>query len=179
MNFKKVEVTGATKEEALAKAPFEIMGDATQAYKTWRKKQVNGVTENDKKQFMVDYLEKKSKAVAGVGFVITEESAVADTRERPYKVTDVKNEQGARKYATIYQLVDAETGVVLAETNETKAKAKELGKELYTDKDFRGNLKCLYTKQVIDGEPVAFTMEYAPSKNSRVGSYICFGIVRD
>lgn len=179
MNFKKVEVTGVTKEEALAKAPFEIMGDATQAYKTWRKKQLNGVTEADKKQFMLDYLEKKSKAVAGVGFAITDESAIADTRERPYRVIDVKNEHGARKYVTVYQIVDAETGVVLAETNETKAKAKELAKELYTEKGFRGNTKCHYTKQVLDGEPIAFTTEYAPSKNSRVGSYTCFGIVRD
>ena len=84
MNFKRMEVTGATKEEALAKAPFSIMGDATQAYKAFRKKQVNGVTDADKKQFMLDYLAKKSKNVAGVGFSITEESAVADTRERPY-----------------------------------------------------------------------------------------------
>ena len=110
MNFKKVEVTGATKEEALEKAPFEIMGDATQAYKTWRKKQLNGVTEADKKQFMLDYLDKKSKSVAGVGFVITEESAIADTRERPYRVLDVKNEKGARKYVTVYQIIDTETG---------------------------------------------------------------------
>ena len=32
MNFKRMEVTGATKDEALAKAPFDIMGDAIQAY---------------------------------------------------------------------------------------------------------------------------------------------------
>ena len=48
MNFKRMEVTGATKDEALAKAPFDIMGDATQAYKIWKKKQVNGVTDADK-----------------------------------------------------------------------------------------------------------------------------------
>ena len=29
MNFKRMEVTGATKDEALAKAPFDIMGDST------------------------------------------------------------------------------------------------------------------------------------------------------
>ena len=96
MNFKRMEVVGATKEEALAKAPFDIMGDATQAYKMFRKKQVNGITDADKKQFMLDYLAKKSKNVAGVGFVITEEAAVADTRERPYRLDDVKNELGAR-----------------------------------------------------------------------------------
>lgn len=178
MNFKRMEVNGATREEALAKAPFDIMGDATQAYKIWRKKQVNGVTDSDKKQFMLDYLSKKSKNCAGVGFSITLESAVADTRERPYRIDDVKNEKGTRKYKTVYQIIDRATGTVLAETSETKAKAKEIAKALYTEKGFKGNLICTYTKQVLDGEPTAFTVEYAPSKSSRIGSYLVFGIER-
>lgn len=178
MNFKRMEVVGTTKEEALAKAPFDIMGDATQAYKIWLKKQVNGVTDADKKQFMLDYLAKKSKNVAGVGFVITQEAAVADTRERPYRIDDVKNEQGARKYKTTYQLIDASTGAVIAETDETKAKAKEIAKSLYADTGFKGNLICTYTKQVVDGEPIAFKATYTPSKSSRVGTYLVFGIER-
>lgn len=178
MNFKRMEVNGATKEEALAKAPFDIMGDATQAYKIWRKKQVNGVTDADKKEFMLEYLAKKSKNCAGVGFSITIESAVADTRERPYKIEDVKNDKGARKYKTIYQIVDKASGKVLAQTDETKAKAKEIAKALYTDKGFKGDLICTYTKQVVDGEPTAFTATYTPSKSSRVGSYLVFGIER-
>ena len=179
MNFKKMEVNGATKEEALAKAPLDIMGDATQAYKNWRKKQVNGVTESDKKQFMLDYLNKKSKNLAGAGFSITIEPAVADTRERPYRIDDVKNKKGARKYKTVYQIIDRATGSVLVETSETKAKAKELAKSLYTDKGFKGNLICTYTKQVVDGESTAFTVDYAPSKSSRVGNYVVFGVTRD
>lgn len=178
MNFKRMEVTGATRKEALAKAPFEVMGDATQAFKMFKKKQVNGITDADIKQFMLDYLAKKSKNVAGVGFVITEEAAVADTRERPYHIKDVKNEQGAREYKKIYQLIDDETGQVLAETDETKAKAKELAKALYTEKGFKGNLTCTYTKQVVKGEPVAFRASYTPSKSSRVGTYLVFGIER-
>ena len=178
MNFKRMEVNGATKEEALAKAPFDIMGDATQAYKIWRKKQVNGVTDADKKEFMLEYLAKKSKNCAGVGFSITIESAVADTRERPYKIEDVKNDKGARKYKTIYQIIDKATGAVIAQTDETKAKAKEIAKTLYTDKGFKGDLICTYTKQVVDGEPTAFTATYTPSKSSRVGSYLVFGIER-
>ena len=178
MNFKRMEVNGATKEEALAKAPFDIMGDATQAYKIWRKKQVNGVTDADKKEFMLEYLAKKSKNCAGVGFSITIESAVADTRERPYKIEDVKNDKGARKYKTIYQIIDKATGAVIAQTDETKAKAKEIAKALYTDKGFKGDLICNYTKQVVDGEPTAFTATYTPSKSSRVGSYLVFGIER-
>jgi hypothetical protein len=178
MNFKRMEVSGATKEEALAKAPFDIMGDATQAYKIWRKKQEKGVTDSDKKQFMLDYLAKKSKNCAGVGFSITLESAIADTRERPYAIHDVRNEKGTRHYKTVYQIIDRATGSVLAETSETKAKAKELAKALYTEKGFKGNLICTYTKQVVDGEPTAFTVEYAPSKSSRIGNYLVFGVER-
>lgn len=178
MNFKRMEVVGATKEEALAKAPFDIMGDATQAYKIWKKKQVNAITDADKKQFMLDYLAKKSKMVPGVGFAITLEAAVADTRERPWRIDDNKNEQGARHYKTTYQLIDAESGAVVAETNETKAKAKEIAKSLYADKGFKGNLVCVYTKQVVNGEPIAFKAFYTPSKSSRMGTYLVFGVER-
>ena len=177
MNFKRMEVTGATKDEALAKAPFDIMGDATQAYKIWKKKQVNGVTDADKKQFMLDYLSKKSKNVVGVGFSITLESAVADSRERPYSIHDKKNESGARKYKTTYQLIDKKSGSVIAETSETKAKAKEIAKSLYTDKGYKGDIVCTYTKQVLEGEPIAFEVEYTPSKSAKKGTYLCFGIV--
>ena len=177
MNFKRMEVTGATKEEALAKAPFDIMGDATQAYKMFRKKQVNGVTDADKKQFMLDYLAKKSKNVAGVGFVITEEPAVADTRERPYRIEDVKNEEGTRKYKTVYQIYDDATNAVIAEAEGTKAKAKEVAKELYRN-GFKGNLTATYTKKVIEGQPIAFRATYTPSKNTKTGVYVVFGIER-
>lgn len=174
MNFKRMEVTGATRDEALAKAPFAIMGDATTAFKLWKKKQTNGITEADIKQFELDYLAKKSKNVSGVGFYITEEAAVADTRERPYRIAD-GNKSGARKYETTYQIIDNATGSVIAETSETKAKAKELTKALYTDKGFKGDITCIYTKQVKVGEAVAFTASYTPSKSSRVGTYRVFG----
>lgn len=176
-NFKRMEVTGATKEEALAKAPFDIMGDATQAFKIWKKKQVNGITEADKRQFELDYLAKRSKNIDGAGFYIVEEAAVADTREHPYRVNDVKG-TGAREYKKIYQLIDKATGRVIAETNETKAKAKEIAKALYTEKGFKGDLVCTYTKQVVNGEPIAFTVSYTPSKSSRIGTYHVFGFER-
>ena len=47
LNFKKLEVVGATKEEALAKAPFHIMKDATQKFKNWKKAQTQGITDKD------------------------------------------------------------------------------------------------------------------------------------
>lgn len=176
INFKKLEVTGATKEEALKKAPFEIMGDATQAYKTWKKSQTGAITETNKTQFMLDYLTKKSKNIPGVGFSITLESAVVDSRERPYSIEDVRNASGARKYKTTYQLRDKETGAVVAQTDETKAKAKDIARDLYINKGYKGDLICTYTKQVVNGEPTAFKVTYTPSKNTRIGSYLVFGI---
>lgn len=173
--FLVLEVTGLTKKEALGKAPIAIMGDATQAYKNWLKKQENGVTEASKKQFYLDYLQKKSKNVPGVGYSITVESAVEDTKQRPYKITDVKNEQGKRKYQTIYQIINKNTGEIMGSVDSTKAKAKEKVKEIYK-KGFRGSVVVKYTKQVVGGEPIAFTADYAPSKSSHVGTYIVFGV---
>lgn len=184
LNFEKMEVMGTTKDEALSKAPFGIMGDATQAYKNWLKKQVNGVIEADKTQFMLDYLTKKSKNCPGAGFYITLESAVADTRERPYTKYDVKNEQGTRKWTTVFQIYEnlgtkdhPKRGELLVEAaGNTKSDASNKAKELYTKLSLRKNVVCYYTKQVTEGEPIAFTMEYTPSKSARVGRYLVFGI---
>lgn len=176
MNFEKSEVFGSTKSEALEKAPFNIMGDATQAYKHFKAEHANvAITDKMEKEFMLEYLAKKSKNTPNVGFAITVDAAVANTRERPYKITDVKNEQGKRKYKTTYVLTDKKTHEIVASTQETKAKAKEIAKSLYK-KGFNGELVCTYTKQVAEGEPVAFTVAYAPSKSSNVGKYIVFGI---
>lgn len=174
LNFKSLEVTGATKQEALDKAPFYIQVDATQAYRNWKEKQ-STVTEAGKKQFMLDYLKSKTKNAPGVGCSITIESAVADKKERPYKITDVKNEQGKRKYATVYSLKDRDTGVILAKCDETKAKAKEVAKQLFKD-GYKGRVICTYTKEVTEGEPIAFYADYCPSKSTKQGVYLVFGI---
>lgn len=184
MNFKRVEVSGVTKEAALANAPFGIQGEATQAYRLARKAHVGAWTDADMKQFMLDYLAKKSKNLPGVGFYITVESAVADTRERPYTKHDVKNEQGARKWTTVFQIYEnlgtaekPRRGELLVEAaGNTKSEASNKAKALYTEKGLTKNVVCYYTKQVTSGEPIAFTMEYTPSKSSRVGQYIVFGI---
>lgn len=178
IGIKRLEVLGATKEEALAKAPFFIQGDATQAYRNWKKTMVNGVTDSDVKQFMIDYLAKKSKNAPGVGFSITKEAAVADTRERPYSIEDIKNEQGSRKYKTVYRWVDLETGKTVVEVDTTKADAKNAIKARYTDeKDpYRGNAELIMEKKCIEGQAIVAKAKYTPSKSSRVGTYLVFGI---
>jgi flavin-binding protein dodecin len=176
MSFKKIEIVGTSKEQAIndANLGFSIAGDATQAYKNWMKSRSGAVTDKDVKQFMVDYLQKKVKCASGVGYIITIESAVADTRERPWTITDVKNEQGKRKFQKTYRLVDDATNETLGVNHETKAAAKNLAKQLIAD-GFRGKMTCYISKDVKEGEPVAFKAEYTPSKASKSGRWLVFG----
>ena len=180
MNFKRMEVMGATKNDAMAKAPFNILGDATAAFRNWKEKHPDGYTDSDVKQFMLDYLAgPKSKNTPGNGFSITLESAVTDNRTRPYTITDNQNKNSKHRYKMTYQIVDKNTHAILAETNETKAKAKELVKDLYVNKGYKGDAECIFTKQVIEGEKIAFDCSYTPSKGTRPGRYLVFGIERD
>jgi len=185
VNFRKFEVSGATKAEALQKvadyfalnADGMVKGDATQAYKLAKKKaQEAGKawTASDENAFYNEYLTKK-KAIAGEAYIRTVEAAVADTRERPYKITDVKNEKGKRKFKKFYTLIDKETGAVLKEVDTTKADAKNVAKQLIVD-GFHGKMYCKVTHQVVEGEPLVFEAEYAPSVSAKQGVYVVFGI---
>lgn len=126
INFKKVEIVAESKEAAIEQVEntlFHVNGDATQAYKNWKAKQTQGITERDVKAFMMEYLAKKSKSCPGAGYLITVESAVADTRERPYKIDDVKGD-GKRKFKTFYKWMDKATGTVVCQVDTNKADAK-------------------------------------------------------
>lgn len=174
--FTRIEVTGTTKKEALDKAPFAIMGDATPAYKLWLKKQnIEKLTENDIKDFQLEYLNKKSKLTPGIGYYITKVSAVENSRERPYSIEDVKNELGRRKFKTVYRWIDDATKETVVETDTTKADAKAALKKAYT-KGYKGNATLYILKTVKEGQEIAARAKYTPSKSSRLGEYIVFGV---
>ena len=177
-NFKRVEVKAYTKAEAIdqVKDVFFVQRDATQA---WRKAGEPSPLDKEFKVFCANYLEKHTKNAPGTACMITYRAGAADTRERPYKMNDVVNEKGKRKYVTTYLLKDKSTGEELAKTTENKKKAQELAKKLYIDGGFRGSIICTYTKEVAEGEPVAFTVDYAPSKSSKEGHYIFFGVEKE
>lgn len=177
-NFKRVEVKAFTRAEAVeqVKGTFFVQRDATQA---WKKAGEPSPLDKEFKEFCVTYLTKYTKNAPGTACSITYKAGSADTRERPYKITDVVNEKGKRKYVTTYLLKDKATGKELGKAVGTKQKAKELAKKLYTEGGFRGSIECTYTKEVETGEPLAFTADYAPSKSSKEGQYIFFGIEKD
>ena len=166
MNFKRVEVVAESKKAAIDKSNkelFHVQGDATQAYKIWLSKQVNGVTDRDKKAFMLDYLANKGKNCPGAGYIICVEPAIADTRERPYKINNVKNEDGKRKSkkARVYG---------------TKTDAAKALKTLYKKGEYKGNATCEIHYDIVEGNPVVMTSKYTPSKNTKNGTWIAFGL---
>ena len=177
LNFKKVEVVAESKEVAIAQVEetlFHIQGDATQSFKNWKAKQGGAVTERAIKEFMLDYLAKKSKNCPGAGYIITLDSAVADTRERPYHIEDVKNE-GKRKYKTTYKWIDKDTHTVVCSVDTNKSDAKNAIKEMYKN-GYKGHAECVMTKDVIEGNAVVATSTYTPSKNTKNGTWMVFGI---
>lgn len=174
LNFDKFEVSGASKEEAFINLPFEIDGDATVMYRRFMEEHKDEMNEELEMQFFYDYLAHKSKNAPGVGYFVRIEPAIKNTRERPYHVERITN-SGGRKLGRVYQLIDADTNQILANCDKSKSDAEALAKKLILD-GFKGNIKCLITKQVIEGEPVAFTASYAKSSRAQDGTWIVFGI---
>ena len=178
LNFKKVEVVAESKKAAEAIVEenyFHVNGDATQAYKNWKEKQGGAVTEREVKEFMLEYLMKKTKNCPNAGFLICTDAAVADTRERPYKVENVKGE-GKRKYKTTYVAIDNETNAPIGKWDTNKADALNAIKEMYKSGEYRGSGRLEKVKEVVEGQATVATFEYTPSKNAKNGTWIAFGI---
>lgn len=177
-SFKIVESKAFTKAEALNQVVenngIQVIKDATQAWKNAGKP----ITEKELRKFCAEYLQENTKYAVGIGCSITVEPGVADTRERPYKISDIKNEQGKRKFKTAIQGVDKVTGEVLFTVADTKSAAKEAAKELYTKHGYTGKGYARYVKIVESGETGAFEFEYAPSKSAKQGTYLVFGVER-
>ena len=172
--FKKIELSGYTKQEALENSPLSIIRDATQAWK----KEGSPISEGALNDFCKDYLKKHTKFAPGVGCSITMIPGSPDTRERPYEWSNVVNEKGGRKWKTFIELIDPETNTVLGAIDGTKGDAVKLAKSLYTKKGYKGSVIAKYVKKPVEGEPVAFKVKYAPSKSSKVGKYFVFGVER-
>lgn len=177
-NFKIVETKAFTKAEALNQVVenngIQVIKDATQAWKNAGKP----VTDKELRKFCAEYLQENTKFASGIGCSITVESGVADSRERPYKVNDIKNEQGKRKFKKAIQGINPATGEVLFTVTGTKNEAKEAAKELYTKHGYTGNVYAQYIHIVESGEVGAFEVEYAPSKSAKQGTYLVFGVER-
>ena len=167
--FKKFEVIGVTKDEAMSNSGLNLRVDATQAYKKWAKE--NAVTEDNQKEWMKDYLKKKKFTMPNDGAYIVLQSAVADTRERPYKVDKVKNEARTHSPEKFYVIRDAANNEVGRE--KTSKAAEQAAKEYVSE--FKESVTINYEWVSKEKNSLYATVKYTPSKGSQACKLLVFG----
>ena len=168
--FKKFEVIGKTKDEAISNAaPMNLMVDATQAYKKWAKE--NATNEDNVREWMKDYLKKKKFDKPGIGAYIVLQSPVVDTRERPYKIETVKYEAKTHTPESWYVLRDVTGNEVGRE--KTKKAAEQAVREFITD--YKENVNVYREWAPKEKNSLVMTGTYTPSKGSQPCKLLVFG----
>ena len=93
-----------------------------------------------------------------------------------YPIEDSKNEEGKRKTKRQYKWFDKATKTVICSVDTNKTDAKNAIKELYKTGEYKGDADLVITYDVVEGQAVVATAKYTPSKNTKSGKYIAFGI---
>jgi len=158
---------GYTKEEALASVSttLDVKFDATPSWKTAGQPQGKRL-----EAFAEEHINSKIKGATGIGYSLTVVAGSADTRERPYKVNNVVTD-GQRKFKMVYEGFTPDGKIVL--TKDTKGEAEDAAKAYVTENKVKVRVRI--AKNVSEGQEEAFTVDYVPSKNTQLGSYIFFG----
>ena len=167
--FKKFEVIGTTKDAAIKESGLNLRVDATQAYKKWAKE--NATNEDNVKEWMKEYLKKKKFTMPNDGAYIVLQSAVADSRERPYKVEKPKYDVRTHSPEKFYVLRDA-TGNEVGREKTSKA-AEQAAKEFVAD--YREDVKINYEWVCKEKNSLYATVKYTPSKGAQPCKLLVFG----
>lgn len=187
--MKTIEAQGYSKEKALESTGLDVelkmLKNATQAWK----KAGSPMSSKELGKFLASYI--TSKKAVGAYLVI--DSAVDDTRMRPYNVINEITD-GKRKTTTVYQIKEADLKVKTSKiTNEEgeveevqsaevvnlgavvgkadkKAAAMKTMKELIeaNQRDYAIEI----VKEVTEGKKYAGYGVYTPSKSAKVGKFI-------
>lgn len=167
--FKKFETIGVTKDEAINASGLNLRVDATQSYRKWAKENVTN--EDNVREWMKEYLKKKKLTMPNDGAYIVLQSAVADTRERPYKVDKKKYDARTHSPEKFYVLRDAEGNEVGKE--KTSKAAEQAAKEFVADlkEDVTINIEW----KAKEKNSLYATVKYTPSKGSQPCKLLVFG----
>jgi len=169
--FSKYEVIGTTKDEAKKNVKdLTLMVDATQAYNKWAKENVTN--EDNIKEWMKEYLKKKKFDKAGLGAYIITQSAVLDTRERPYKVNKPKYDARTHTPERFYVGRAQDTNEELF-TEKTSKAAEQAAKEWVTENHVGVNL--VIETRLKEKNALYATVDYVPSKGTVPCKLTAFG----
>ena len=169
--FTKFETIGKTKDEAIKNAtPLNLRVDATQAYKKWAKE--NATNEDNVREWMKDYLNKKKFNMPNDGAYIVLQSAVLDTRERPYKIEKPKYEKRTHSFEKFYVIRDTATGTEIAHEKTSKA-AEQTAKEWTAEN--QESCDIFIEAKVKEKNSLYAKCTYAPSKGAQPAKILAFG----
>lgn len=167
--FKTFEVIGTTKDEAIKNSGLNLRVDATQAYKKWAAE--NAVNADNQKEWMKDYLKKKKFTMPNDGAYIVVQSAVVDSRERPYKLETIKYEAKTHTPESFYVLRDALGNEVGREKN--KKAAEQAAREYITD--FKESVNIYREWAPKEKNSLVVKGTYQPSKGTQPCKILVFG----
>ncbi len=170
--FRKLEVVGTTKDEAIENAPFKLRVNATQAYEKWRKS-AKDVSDAAVSEWMKEYLKTKKFNTAGDGAYIVIQSPVGDTRKRPYQVEKIKHDAKTHTPQLMYVVRDA-AGQVIA-TEKKSVDALNAAKEFTTD--MREDAYVKREGVIKEGNDLYAIVHYTPSKGTQNAILLCFGYI--
>ena len=167
--FKKFETIGATKDAAMRESGLNLRVDATQAYKKWAKENVTN--EDNVKEWMKDYLKKKKFTMPNDGAYIVLQPAVADSRERPYKVEKPKYDVRTHSHEKFYIIRDAANAEV--GRAKTSKEAEQAAKEFVAE--YKESVTINYEWVSKEKNSLYATVKYTPSKGSQPCKLLVFG----
>jgi hypothetical protein len=167
--FKKFETIGTTKDAAMKESNLNLRVDATQSYKKWAEE--HPTNEDNVREWMIDYLKKKKLTMPKDGAYIVLQSAVTDSRERPYKIETIKYEAKTHTAEHFYVLRD-ETGNEVGR-EKTKKAAEQAMREYISD--FKENVNAFHEWVPKEKNSLVLKGTYTPSKGTRPCKLLCFG----
>lgn len=170
--FKKMEVVGVNKDAAMENAPFKLRVNATTAFEKWREtaKDVSDAAINE---WMKEYLKTKKFNTAGDGAYIVIQSAVADSRKRPYQVEKIKHDSKTHTPQLMYVGRTASGEVVF--TEKKSADALNAAKDCVAD--LHENIFIRREGVIKEGNADYAVVKYTPSKGTKNCILLAFGYI--
>lgn len=154
------------KEQAAAQG-LTVIKNVTGRFKN----REEATTDDPMKEFCEKCFEKdKMTETTGSAYIVVLEKGSEDVRERPYKFNNIVTE-GQLTKKRVFEIKTAEGKIVA--TAESKGEASRKAKEVM--KEVREDLVCEVVYRVDDDHKTVFTLDYVPSKNTNLGTYIVFG----
>lgn len=149
---------------------FRVLRDKST---TWRKAGAP-ITDRAFKVFAAKVLEDENViGFPGIGFVITIEHSVKDTKGYPYSYEHLKDTKRITKYKCYEWRRKDNDELVKSIGGATRAEALKIGKQLI--RELKTDLKLEIVYRIEENDGVVGILHYKPSTKQKLGRYVFFG----